>query len=467
VRPDWRTSVGGTMDMTLPMALEFDRSTGPDPASRMRPWLVLQHICHDEADWLNFVEYLAAPYDPKTDTPEAKPWAFRRFQQRGVGTPWTQEFAEIIVEFGNETWHNGVFDDWLGFRTRNWVHAGGPEYGFFCRYLIENIKSSPYWKPLGLDTKIRFCLGANYDGRIDKDGQVRGYGEEAMQACPEGNILGHANYVGPKWETGDASSGVFNDHGIQETLLGYLTGPERNQQRMRDAHDQLAKTHHPYDIAAYEGGPSGYALPGRDNAAQREANENYGKSLAMAVACADAWLGSYALGWTDQCFLGYGQGSYWNSHTWFTNGFRPCPGWQLLAMRNRFASGDLVAVETRSAPTMERGAGKKAATYPLVGAYAMRDGDRWSVFVVSRKLDGDAPVTLRLPFAEAAEIALHKLTGDPRLNNRQEMKIAIQSQDVPAAALKDGVLAVNAESGGGKGGMPPGSIYLYVLRAAR
>ncbi|HPD15486.1 MAG TPA: Ig domain-containing protein [Planctomycetota bacterium] len=477
VRPDWRTAVSGTMAMTLPMALEFDRCTGPDAASRMRPWLVLQHLCHDEADWLALVEYLAAPYDPKADTPEAKPWAFRRFQQRGLGTPWTDEFAEIIVEFGNETWHNGVFDDWLGFRTRNWVHAGGPEYGLFCRYLIENMKKSPHWKPQGLDKKIRFCLGANYDGRIDKDGQVRGYGEEAMQTCPHADILGHANYVGPKWETGDKSSGVFDDHGVQETLLGFLTGVRAGQERMRDAREQLARTHHPYDIAAYEGGPSGYALPGRDNAAQREANENYGKSLAMAVACADAWLGSYELGWTDQCFLGYGQGNYWNSHTWFTNGFRPCPGWQLLAMRNRHASGDLVAVETRAVPALERRTGRATATYPLLGAYAMRDGGRWSVFVVSRKLDGAhdgadfgdgyTPVTLRLPFAKAAKITVHKLTGDPRANNRQKLNIAPQSQEVPATALKEGVLAINAETGGGQGGMPPGSIFLYVIEGAK
>jgi len=477
VRPDWRTYVGGTMEMTLPMAMEFDLRTGADAASRMRPWLVLQHILHNEEDWLNFVEYLAAPYDPQKDTPQGKPWAYRRFLQRGVGTPWTEEFAEIIVEFGNETWHNGVFDDWLGFRTRNWVHGGGPEYGFFMRYLIGEIQKSLYWKALGLDKKIRFCLGANYDGRIDKDGQVRGYGEEAMQTCPQAAVLGHANYVGPKWETGDKSSGVFDDHGVQETLLGFLTGPDRGQVRMRDAHDQLAKTHHAYDIAAYEGGPSGYALPGRDSPDQKEANEKYGKSLAMAVACADAWLGSYALGWTDQCFLGYGQGNYWNSHTWFTNGFRPCPGWQMLALRNRFASGDLMAVEGRSVPTLERGSGKKAAVYPLVGAYAMRDGDRWSVFVVSRKLDGNhdghdfgdghTPVTLRLPFAKAAKIAVHKLTGDPRANNRKAMNISIQSQDVPVAALKDGAFAVNGQTGGGKGGLPPGSVYLYVFEAAK
>ena len=69
---------GGTMDMTLPMGLMFDLRTGDSPQTRMRPWLVLQHVLHSEQDWLDLVEYLAAPYDPQRDSPESKPWAWRR-----------------------------------------------------------------------------------------------------------------------------------------------------------------------------------------------------------------------------------------------------------------------------------------------------------------------------------------------------------------------------------------------------
>jgi len=477
VRPDWRTAVGGTMDMTLPMGLMFDLATGRDAASRMRPWLVLQHILHDEADWQALIEYLAAPYDPARDTPQAKPWAYRRYRQRGVGTPWTDEFAEILIEFGNETWHNGVFDDWLGFRTFHAVHQGGPEYGLFAQYLINAVKQSPWWKAARLDGKIRFVLGANYDGRVDRDGAVRGYGEEAMQTCPGASVLGHANYVGPKWETGDTSRVVFDDHGVQETLLCYLTGPQRGQARMRDAREALRRRGLDYEIAAYEGGPSGYALPGRDTPEQREVNERYGKSLAMAVACTDAWLTSYAYGWTHQGFLGYGQGRYWNSHTPLWDGFRPSPGWLALVLRNRHARGDLMAVETTSAPTLARKERRSVAEYPLAGAYAMRDGGRWAVWVVSRKLDGEhdghdfgdghTPVTLRLPFRTARRITLHRLTGDPRANNATDMKIAIQSLDLPARALTEGAFRVDQRTGGGPGGLPPGSIFLYVFEEAR
>jgi len=474
VSPDWRTFVGGTMEMTLPMGLAFDLATGPDAASRMRPWLVIQHILHSEEDWLAFIEYLAAPYDPKADTPQAKPWAYKRCQQRGVGTPWTDEFPHIIVEFGNETWHNGVFPDWIGFSTRNAVHQGGREYGLFTRYLVETMMRSPYWKSEKLDQKIRFALGANYDGRIDRDGAVRGYGEEAVQANPYAAVLGHANYVGPKWETGDYAARVHDDHGIQECLLSFLTGPQASQMRMAKAHEALAKSHHDYDIAAYEGGPGGYALPGRAAREQVETNERYGKSLAQGVGALDAWMLSYAYGWTDQCFLGYGQGNHWNSHTVFADGFRPCPAWLALSLRNRYASGDLMAVEERSVPTLQR----KKAVYPLIGAYAMRDKDRWSVFVLSRKLDGEhdgadfgdgaTPVTLHLPFAKATKVTLHKLAGDPRLTNRDEMNIQIKSQEVPAAGLDPAArtFAINEKTGGARGGMPPGSVFLYVFEGA-
>jgi hypothetical protein len=241
---------------------------------------------------------------------------------------------------------------------------------------------------------------------------------------------------------------------------------------MGQARDALAKAGHDYDIVAYEGGPSGYALPGRDSPAQKLANEKYGKSLAMGVAALDAWMRSYQYGWTYQNFLGYGQGLYWSSHTPMWDSFRPCPGWQALAMRNRFASGDLMAVEEKNVPTIAWD--KK--TYPLVGAYAMRDGRRWSVIVVSRKLDGKhdwadygdgrTPVTLRLPFASAGKITLHKLTGDPRESNRQKLNIAVQSQDIPAGSLAGGTFVIDSRTGAAPGGLPGGSIFLYVFEDA-
>jgi len=453
VNPDWNTQVGSTMSMTLPMALTFDLATGDSPATRMRPWLIIQHILHSEQDWKNLVEYLAAPYDPKSDTPQSKPWAYLRTQQRdGVLTPWTDEFSNIIIEFGNETWHNGMIPDWIGFNKQNAIWQGGPEYGLFAKYLIENMQSSPYWKSQNLDNKIKFSLGAGYLIVINGD-KVKGYGEEAMMTCPQATLLGHANYVGPKWETGQKAFESLDDHGFQATMLGFLAGPEQDQIKQGQARDILERTHHAYDLAAYEGGPSGYPIPtmGRGTAEQAKIAEVYGKSLAMAVASLDCWMRSYQYGWTDQAFSAYAQGKMWASHTVLWDGFRAIPAWQALAMRNQFASGDLMKVEETNLPTIDW----EKKKYPAVGAYAMRDGKRWSVFVVSRSVSQSYPVTLNLPFQTAGKITLHTLAGDPRDTNIDESKITIQSKDLPANALKNGKLTINP--------MPPGCIYLYVF----
>ena len=79
--------------------------------------------------------------------------------------------------------------------------------------------------------------------------------------------------------------------------------------------------------------------------------------------------------------------------------------------------------------------------------------------------DGYTPVNLHVPFRKCGKITLHKLAGDPRLGNRERMNIEIQSQEVPASELGEGKFAVNERSGGGPGGVPPGSIYLYVFEA--
>ena len=123
--------------------------------------------------------------------------------------------------------------------------------------------------------------------------------------------------------------------------------------------------------------------------------------------------------------------------------------------------------------------GSKAETreVPLVKCYAFRDGDRYAIAVLSLKLDGKhngqdfgdgySPVKLRLPFASARTIHLTKLVGDPRDNNREREKVKLVEQSVPASALRAGVFQIDQATGGGKGGIPPGTAFIYVFEGAR
>ena len=52
--------------------------------------------------------------------------------------------------------------------------------------------------------------------------------------------------------------------------------------------------------------------------------------------------------------------------------------------------------------------------------------------------------------------------ADPRDTNLEEMKLAILSEPIDVSNFaKD--FAINEKTGGGKNGLPPGAIYLYVF----
>ena len=322
---DWYTAVNRSLLMTVPVQMEYAVRTGDRPETRMVPMLTVSPDFFPE-EWKALVEYLGVPYDPAAgDTPQSKPFAHKRYLHRGkLGTPWADEFREIVIEIGNETWHNKALPMWDGFGWTGAVMQGGKEYGLFARHMIdETVMKMPDWKKLGLGRKIKWALGANYSTDLQW-----GYGELAMAQGPSTVYLGHANYVGPKWETGDAAEKTFTDDGVQKTLLGFLMNETAKATvdgaaKSRDLLKAAGKAD--YALISYEGGPSGYDHRDLNN----KTSELYGKSAAMAVAALDAWLHSSAMGYKHQCYLGYGSGYGWSSHTMpEAGGFRATPaGW--------------------------------------------------------------------------------------------------------------------------------------------
>jgi hypothetical protein len=370
---DFIYNVGATrQSVTLPQSLEWALATGTTPATRAVPFITLSEE-YTELEWMAVVEYLGVPYDPASDTPAAKPHAYQRYLRRGHGAPWTDDFREIILEMGNETWHNGAGGHgWHGFSRPGYVWFGGAEYGLFARHYFEDhVMQMPAWTEHDLGQKIHFSLNAGYDGAPDA------YGELAAQHAPNAtHSIGHANYVGPTWETGDTPHEFFDDHGMQETLVGMHTG-------MKDLIDEVAATRDSlaasgladYEVVAYEGGPSGYALPGDPSVTPDQvANaELYGKSLGMGVAALDAWLYSSLNGYTHQCFLGFASGGHWTSHTMpRAGGFRRHAGWLALMLRNRWAPGtEMLDTTLTSVPTYDR----SGEDVPLITAYTVKGRD--------------------------------------------------------------------------------------------
>jgi len=464
----------GGQILTVPQALGWALMTGDSPDTRIVPYLTLPEE-YTEVEWLQLVEYLGVPYDAASDTPAAKPWACRRTRQRGTGEPWTDAFREIVVEFGNETWHAGVLAGWDGFGRPGWVHHGGREYGLFARhYFAENVAAHPWWSRYGLGRKIRFALNANYEGLPGS------YGELAARQVPELDVyLGHANYVGPKWETGDTPFAAFDDHGLQETLVGAYLGMFPLIDQVAATRAQLAAAGLAnYRPAAYEGGPSGYSLPGSGaTPAQAAVSELYGKSLGMAVSALDAWLYASQKGYAHQEYFAFSGGTTWTSHTMpLAGGFRRHAGWLALMMRNLHAPGGAMLQTTfRSVPTYTR----EGVEVPLMSAYAIQGRDRLSVFVLSRKVpgahdnadfgDGTTPVTLTLPLTRCAAVTLYALAAPdgspagPAASNIEAENVVITETALDPSVCDGGSLVIGPETGGVSGGMPAGTVYLYVF----
>jgi hypothetical protein len=466
----------GSSGVTLPALMVWAYKTGTAPGNRVVPLLTFAEE-YTEDEWAAIVEYLGVPFEEGVDSQKSKPYAYMRFRQRGHGRPWTEDFREIILEYGNETWHNGAGGyGWDGFGAPNAVHQGGVEYGLFARYMFEeHVMKRPFWGKYNLGDKLKFALGANYSATADGGGS---YGEAAVMHNHITDYLGHANYVGPKWETNDKGKSTFDAHGLQATLLGM----EAMRNLIADSDEVRRKINgtlgRQYRLEAYEGGPSGY-WTNKGEAA--EIDELYGKSLAMGVAALDAWLFSSLHGFSHQCYLGFSSGIGWSSHTMpEAGGFRAHPGWLALKMRNVFARGrEMLGVDFVHVPSIEHQEGKKVERLPLVSAYAFKDSSSVSVVVLSRKYPGKhdgadfgsgyTPVAIRVPsLATPRRIILYKLAhrdgspATPAENNRQDERIVINSSEIPISAYHNG-LQINEETGGGREGMPPGTVYLYTF----
>jgi len=428
----------------FPKALTILEATGDRTETRMVPWLIAQ-VTHSPEEYRNLIEYLAAPYDPAVDSPESKPYAHRRTLHRGHSRPWTEDFREVIIEFGNENWHNRQNSGWIGVGRFSAVHQGGPEMGVFTRYLVEEIRQSPYWD----EAKIKINVGGNYTAGVNADGSVYGYGQEAVQAAGDtADYHSHATYIGPRWETGESSQASIDDSGVQKTLFAYRPVKHREWQSQGKAHEQLKKLGFDVKMTAYEGGPSGFGL--RAKTPEEEfAGEYYGKSYAMATAMLDAWLDAWEKGWTHQCYLDFAQGKWWSSHTSISLGHRPSPGFLIQTLVNHMvANRDMLTSIVIDSPSMEfieappkwnKQGSPVVHQVETIQAHSFGDDNIVVVAVSNLDLNQAQVVDIELPIKKASSIMLHTLKGDPRDTNLKELNVELTSSKVSADQLKSGV----------------------------
>ncbi len=437
---------------TLPGSLKLAQSIG------MQPWLQIEpHLSPKE--WLGFVEYLAASYDPKIDTPSTKPWAWKRTKQ-GQQEPWVSAFANIYLEIGNETW-NRIFRPWIFTPMTDAAtgkeYSAGTVYGLYQEYILSTMRSSPYWNTL--EPKLKTVIGGWAN--------INAYGRDAAHASPSSDYLTIAAYNG----------GWDEDEGpVRPTPASFFSVLNQVTQSAKptalkiknDAHEVQKNRDRPLAIGTYEAGP-GYAKNGLNRAKiteeQTAEQETVMKSLAAGTATLDAFLMRASEGFTLQNYFTFGSGRYWTSHARPEKGGQAYPAWDLLSLFNHKGTGDLLRVETIQVPTASLkafGRRKAVKDAPLVAVYATQKQDRLTLILISRRVpnypnngdDGSTSVTVELPIAHAKQITKYSLTGTYASHNVSSKQVRIIPKVVsgqltlPAFTIPE---------------LPPGQTVMYVF----
>jgi hypothetical protein len=441
--------------------------------ANLNPWLQIEMVMTED-EWLGFVEYFCAPYNPEKDSPETKPWAFKRYEQ-GHPEPYLDDFDRVLFEVSNETWnpmfypfcflYNSMIDEATGTN-----YSGGAIYGMLQEYVIDIFKSSPYWSKEA-DEKFEFVLGG-WAIKTKEDG----YTVQAAKYSPSSKYVTIAAYNGG-WDE--------NAPPAQAAPKGYFdalsTSKRSSQPRALVLSEALKANNLKTELGTYEAGP-GYNLNGLNGVSmskeQVEQESRTMKSLAAGTATLDVFLTQGSLGYKLQNFFVFGRNrNYWSSHARMENGGQAYPSWKLLSLYNCEGTGDFLlaqALDTCSY-TFEKTAKREGLKdMPLVGVYATRKDDRLNLFVISRKTrdfpivgdKGYSSVSVDLPIKKAKELKLFRMTGNPADHNLDADNVKIDELSLNPKLAK-AVFKVNEQAGASVDGLPPASTFLYVFTGVK
>ena len=380
------------------------------------PWLIV-NVSFSPEEWSNLIEYLAGPAD--------SPYGAKR-AAAGRVEPWTDEFDKIYLEMGNETWSK-IFRPWSWMRDVN-------KSAKYTSLMWDTAKKNPYFN----DDKIDFIgtgWAANMRGSDPKNGKLS-HGTKVAQLNKHAELITTAHYAGGF--DGITLDAKGKDQQIFNRL--YYT-PRINKVQIDNSVDSLKLLGRNMKACDYESGP-GYGIPSPGKKFSIE-GEKVGKSLASAITTLDCYM--YAQSQPEYgpiAFFGFNMsGINWSSHN---PDLRPHITTLAITLRNQYCTGDMMQVEGIKVPTIDvpeakimktgHGGGKAkemvlraVPNCPTVLCYPFKDGDHYSVMLISREQFDARTVKLNFPTEPGSTVNVHMLTHeDPWANNRETQQVELQ-----------------------------------------
>lgn len=453
---------------TLGQALKMIRKAA------INPWLQIEfHMSPNE--WLAFMEYMAAPYNPGSDSKSNKPYAAMRYEQ-GQDKPWMEEFDKIYFELSNETWNNlfrpWVFQHMTDAATGQRYHRG-EVYALMHDHVVEVLRTSPYWKPEYEETFVHVMGGwaTSLNSR-------KGYTQQIAKATRYGEIITIAAYnggwdegEGPPQETPASFFNVLSQ--VNQTAIPRIIKLNKIMENTSNCLGREVK------FGAYEAGP-GYALNGLNNARvtkeQAKQQEHVMKSKLAGVATIDSFLARAKYGSDIDNFFTFAEGNLWKSHAKKFRGGQPHASYLPLTMFNKLALGDMLLVKTNSVTTVDTAAARRRSAVtnaPLAAVYATRNGDQVNVICINREFsgypaeagNGHTVFGIQLPFNQASTVTLYKMTGKPTDTNIHSENVKAKAIPInPSTIQENGQFVINTDTGGSPEGMPPAEMFMYVFK---
>ena len=233
------------------------------------------------------MEYFHTPYDPGTDTPAAKPFAYKRFAN-GRAAPWTDDF-DLEVEDSNERWN-----DLDGFWYQFGVGGLGREASAAAvvNAKMDAIKAIPDWSTL--EPKFHLAVGGRFGS---------GWAETVSPLVEDAHWITYNIYGGDPWEDNPGGTGQFFAYTDEYAANGLLLDETKFRAGWESAVAWVsaANAGRPADkqieIAAYEMNWTNAILPSSADDPNVVADQELGwKSMAIQTAVVQEFLLANAVG---------------------------------------------------------------------------------------------------------------------------------------------------------------------------